>query len=214
MNVAVAERRIAIQVFDGAARITGTPAVRIEIQGRAGANSARCTPVARSRVLTGPIRRSRPDAVRRSDRPASPASEPKSSRVSWPSCASRQSMSSAPASARNSGSAAQAGLQPHHAGVGQVEAHIGSGGLATQPHAPVAGVLLPEGKVGVDERKRQLLRAVLDVDARVGRLKVRQRHGLRCRCVGVAADGARSGKRVQIPAAARCAPGSGWPRPR
>ena len=103
------------------------------------------------------------------------------------------------------GSAAQAGLHPHDAGVGQVEAHVSARGLAAQADAPVAGILLPEGEVGIDQRKRQLLKAVLDVDAGVGGLKVRQRA---CACrdlrrLDLAAAVRKSGSRFQRPSLVR-----------
>jgi len=71
----------------------------------------------------------------------------------------------------------QAGLQPHHTGVGKVKAHVGPGGLTSEPHTPVSRILLPEREVGVNQRKRQLLKTVLDVHARVGGLKVWQPQG-------------------------------------
>ena len=114
---------------------------------------------------------------------------------------------------------AQICLQAHNAGVGLFEAEVGADGLAAQPDAPVAGTLLPEGQVGVEQGKGQLFRAVLDVDAGVCGLQVGQPDGL-------AGSGRRCPHRIEPgrwPCAGanrgssgrgRCAPGSGWPRPR
>jgi hypothetical protein len=73
---------------------------------------------------------------------------------------------------------AQVCLQANCAGVALFKAEVGADGLAAQPDAPVAGTLLPEGKVGVEQGKRQFFRAILDVDAGVCGLEIGQPDGL------------------------------------
>ena len=53
-------------------------------------------------------------------------------------------------------------------GIGQVQAHVGACRLSAQPDPPHAGILLPERKVGIHKRKRQLFSTVFEVDARIG----------------------------------------------
>ena len=141
----------------------------------AGANSARCTPVARSRVCICAASRvpSRCNSPLRS--PRHPGSEPSTNRVSWPSCASRHSRSTCKRHLSQIRRSLSPRFKPHQPGVGQIQAQVGSRGLSAQSDAPVAWLLLPERKVRVHQRERQLLRAPLEVDARVGCLKVRQR---------------------------------------
>src|SRR5579863_3367192 len=57
-----------------------------------------------------------------------------------------------------------AGLDAHDASLLEVQAHVSSGGLATQANAPLAGILLPQRKIGVHQRKRKLFRAVFEID--------------------------------------------------
>jgi hypothetical protein len=63
-------------------------------------------------------------------------------------------------------------LQAHNAGVSLFNAEVGADRLASQPDAPIAGTLLIQRHFGVNQRKWQLFRAVLDVDARVCGFKV------------------------------------------
>ncbi len=70
------------------------------------------------------------------------------------------------------GRAAHGGFHAHHAGVFLVEAYVGAGRLAAQANAPLAGILLPDGEIGVDDGERQFFHAVLEVDAGVCGLKV------------------------------------------
>ncbi len=69
-------------------------------------------------------------------------------------------------------------LQAHDAGVGLFNAEVGADGLTAQPDAPVAGTLLIQRHFGIEQRKRQLFRAVLDVDAGVCGFEVGQPTGL------------------------------------
>ena len=95
-------------------------------------------------------------------------------------------------------------LQAHNTGIGLFEAEIGADGLATQPNAPLAGVLLFQRHFGVKQGKRQLFCAVFDVDPGVFGFKIRQREkparpgstlrGLGPRC-------SRAQKRIEVPLA-------------
>ena len=67
--------------------------------------------------------------------------------------------------------------QAHHSGVGLLNAQVGAGGLAAQLNAPIAGVLLFQGELRIDQGKRQLFRTALDVDPGVCRLQVGQLDG-------------------------------------
>jgi hypothetical protein len=128
-------------------------------------------------------------------------------RVSWPSCASRHSRSRCTGIWRSSGACRSIRLQPHHPGVGLYEAQVGARGLAAQPDAPFAGTFLPKGYLGVEQRKRQLFRAALDVDAGIGRFKIGQPDGL-ARSSASPPQALRPGRRrtqqrVEVPAAGR-----------
>jgi hypothetical protein len=56
-----------------------------------------------------------------------------------------------------------------------VQTYVGPGRLAAKADTPLAGILLPQREIGVDERKWKLLRSVLEIDARIGGFKVRER---------------------------------------
>ena len=70
--------------------------------------------------------------------------------------------------------AAKAGLNADDSGFLLVQAYVGAGGLGAQANTPLAGVLLPEREIGVDQRKRKLFYPVLEVNSRIGGFKIRQ----------------------------------------
>src|SRR6266568_2111098 len=66
-------------------------------------------------------------------------------------------------------------LQLQDSGIAEIKAYIGAGGLASQANAPVSRIFLPEGKVGAHEGKREFLKSLLNVYARVGCFKIGDR---------------------------------------
>ena len=99
------------------------------------------------------------------------------------------------------GRTAHACLQPHHAGIGHVQAEVSAGRLTAQLKAPVPWLLLPKREVSRDQRKRQLLHAALDIDAGVGGAKVGQRNRSRFARRRCDLRGCRAEERLQVPAA-------------
>ena len=76
---------------------------------------------------------------------------------------------------RECGSTSHAGLHAHHAGFFKVQTNVGPGRLSAQADAPLAGTLLPQREIGIDQRKGELLYTVLEIDSRVSSFKVGQR---------------------------------------
>ena len=174
--------------------------------GSAGANSARCTPSARSRVVTWadsavPSRWSSPVRF-----PRQPGSLPMSRRPEL------AELGFAPLEVEVDGhlvelrGAGAAGLETHRSGVSEIERDVGAGGLGGEAEAPLAGILLPEFEVGGEKRERELLDAVLDIDAGVGGLDEGEpAGGTRSRTGLGFGDGDGAEERVEVPASGACA---------
>ncbi len=139
--------------------------------GTAGANSARCTPVARKlRLDLGRVGGAvQVKFARQVAAPAGVRAGHQTGKLAQ--------LRLAPFQVKVNRHLAQFGglpqicFQPHDTGIGLFKAEVGADRLAAQPDAPFAGILLPQGHFGIHQRKRQLFRAVFDVDAGVVGLK-------------------------------------------
>src|SRR6202522_442211 len=70
------------------------------------------------------------------------------------------------------GGALGAGLEAHQSSAAHVQAEIRAGRLSAQSNPAITRLLLPEGQIGLQQGKGQLLSAVFEVDARVGGFKI------------------------------------------
>jgi hypothetical protein len=66
----------------------------------------------------------------------------------------------------------QRAVDAQHAGVGKIEIEIGAHRLRAKVQLPVISRSQRDGKVGIQERERLLLVALLEIDARVFRLDI------------------------------------------
>ncbi len=76
-------------------------------------------------------------------------------------------MASAPA-----GGPMQRAVDAQHAGVGKIEIEIGAHWLRAKVHFPLIAGIQRDGEIGIQERERFLLVALLEIDARVFRLDI------------------------------------------